>query len=878
MLRNSTPAERIVQEINKKCYGVNCWLDPTPIDACVDLCKEQDVGIQVEIIRTLFSEISEVWKRPQDFSGSKSKQKKEYDERVLAHCKMILIERVCNKPVFTAPEHFISILMETIELDACALYRQPHIKPLLRAIDRRWDVFQDNDELRSLLSILSSKLIELNTPDEVKVAINIERMLNPERHLPLFRGEAWSDAAIDAIESMDDARRDAFRAVMIHAGRLTAGKPSAKWKKEAAVCVERAGEERLRGLLVEWFALVDKPRTRPLERTDWRTGTHGDQLLLDHHSDVLKGLCWMASFSEDADMARALGELALSCYRKLPGIGPRAVKVGNAAVNALGAMPGRAAIGQLAVMRIKLKFATAQKLLTKALDATAERERLPRDEIEEMAVPSYGLEEVGRVREMLGEYQACIEITGSSGASSAGLGWINPAGKALKSVPAAVKRDFPGELKELKKAVADIKKMIPIQKDRIDGLFLERRTWAFETWRERYLDHPLIGTIARRMIWVFGSGEEETSAMWLRDDPEGAAYGAGRLVRVDGSVFEAADAAVEVRLWHPIRETAGAHEEALRPDVLEWRCFLEDNRITQPFKQAHREVYLLTEAERQTGVYSNRFAAHVIRQHQFNALCGQRSWKNQLRIMADMECHAPRRDLGAWGLRAEFWVEGIGDDYVEEYVLESGAFRYLTTDQVRFYQLEASQNFGHVWGGRYTSEGEDVPLNHPLPLDQIPPIVLSEILRDVDLFVGVSSVGNNPAWSDGGPEGAFRDYWSTYSFGDLSGSAQSRRDLLTRLIPRLNIADRCEVGAKYLVVRGDLRVYKIHLGSGNILMEPNDQYLCIVPDNRMAADGGSKKVYLPFEGDRTLAVILSKAFLLAEDTKIKDKTILSQIC
>ena len=39
------------------------------------------------------------------------------------------------------------------------------------------------------------------------------------------------------------------------------------------------------------------------------------------------------------------------------------------------------------------------------------------------------------------------------------------------------------------------------------------------------------------------------------------------------------------------------------------------------FQQAHREVYLLTGAEQTTGVYSNRFAAHIIRQHQFNALC-----------------------------------------------------------------------------------------------------------------------------------------------------------------------------------------------------------------------------------------------------------------
>ena len=57
-------------------------------------------------------------------------------------------------------------------------------------------------------------------------------------------------------------------------------------------------------------------------------------------------------------------------------------------------------------------------------------------------------------------------------------------------------------------------------------------------------------------------------------------------------------------------------------------------------------------------------------------------------------------------------------------------------------------------------------------------------------------------------------------------------------------------------------------------MEPNDQYLCIVQDH---SAGPASKLFLPFEGDTTLSLILSKAFLLAEDTKITDPTILRQI-
>ena len=58
-------------------------------------------------------------------------------------------------------------------------------------------------------------------------------------------------------------------------------------------------------------------------------------------------------------------------------------------------------------------------------------------------------------------------------------------------------------------------------------------------------------------------------------------------------------------------------------------------------------------------------------------------------------------------------------------------------------------------------------------------------------------------------------------------------------------------------------------------MEPNNQYLCIVPKQGQAETDG--KVFLPFEGDRTLSVIISKAFMLVDDAKIKDPTIVSQI-
>ncbi|PZG47358.1 hypothetical protein C1I98_13625 [Spongiactinospora gelatinilytica] len=144
-------------------------------------------------------------------------------------------------------------------------------------------------------------------------------------------------------------------------------------------------------------------------------------------------------------------------------------------------------------------------------------------------------------------------------------------------------------------------------------------------------------------------------------------------------------------------------------------------------------------------------------------------------------------------------------------------------------------------------------------------------MRDVDLFVAVASIAVDPRFAEAGPD-ALRDTWRSGAFGALPPSAEVRRDALARLIGRTAIAERCTMTDRFLVVRGDLRTYKIHLGSANVLMEPNDAYLCIVTGREPGT-----RLFLPFEEDGRLALILSKAFLLADDTAITDPSITHQI-
>lgn len=667
----------------------------------------------------------------------------------------------------------------------------------------------------------------------------------------LAPGEAWTEALNADIGRLPGPVRRQWTEALRHWLTATSPRPSAKWMKTATAHIGGIGAAEVAAAFTRFMPLVSRGHTTRRLGGFVGDSRSGSDLMNDENATALRGMLWCVPLLPDAAaLARVVTGVALSAYRKVPGVGPRAVKVGNGAVYALSQIGSTDAVGQLAMLKVRVRFGTAQKEIEKAFDAAAAALALPRDQIEEMGVPSYGLTDVGGLQEIIGGYRAELVVTGSD----AEIRWSDAGGKRLKSVPSKVGKEHRDELRELQQALKDVQSMLPAQRDRIDALFLAEKSWPYAVWRERYLEHPLVGTIARRLVWRIG------------DRP--STFSDGRAADVEGREV-ACPADASVRLWHPV----GAAVE----EITAWRRRLRDLGVTQPFKQAHREIYLLTDAERRTGTYSNRFAAHVLRQHQFNALCAARGWKNRLRLMVDDTYPPATRELPPWGLRAEFWIEGIGSDYGVD-TNDAGAYLRLASDQVRFYRSAAAPSSAHAGGGGYRSHaagpGRD-DVNEPIALADVPPLVFSEIMRDVDLFVGVASVGNDPGWEDGGPGGRYREYWHTYAFGELSATATTRREALQQLVPLLKIADRCSFLERFLVVRGDKRTYKIHLGSGNILMEPNDQYLCIVPDAQSRR--GESPLALPFEGDSVLSIVLSKALLLADDKKIRDPTILRQI-
>lgn len=622
--------------------------------------------------------------------------------------------------------------------------------------------------------------------------------------LSLGDADPWARAARDELAQLP--ARDAW--IELLALPADAARPAKKWLAAARSCVERIGPGAFAETVRRWFALVTPPRAA--ERGP-APGPWHSPALAGANGDALKALVWACSTLGDESLAGAIGDLAVRCFTKIRGVGALSMKVGNACIYTLWQLPGLRAVAQLSRLAARVRYKQALALVDRAKLECARRAGMDPIDLEELAVPTFGIP----ARVELGGYSAELAIDGAAAELVLYAG-----DRRLKTIPAEVKQDHREALGELRASHKELAALLPALRARLERWMLEPRRWSLPELRTRYLDHPVVGSLARRLIFTTGS-----TSVVFGDDGATDAAGA-RVALPDDAILE---------LWHPLGRPVA--------EVRAWRERLDALAVTQPFKQAHREIYLLTDAERQTGIYSNRFAAHLLRQHQFAALCRERGWTYTLQGQWDSH-NTPTRHVAAYDLDVQFWVEAGGDVPVSE----TFVYLYVATDQVRF-----------VRGGM------------PLRLEEVPPRCFSELLRDVDLFVGVCSIGADPAWRDHGPQGTF-GYWDQYAFGDLGASGETRKAALERLLPRLKIRDRAQIAGRFLVVRGQLRTYKIHLGSGNILMEPNDQYLCIVPERARLTD-----VKLPFEGDQLLSVILSKALLLAADDKIKDPGITRQI-
>ncbi|MFE7352853.1 DUF4132 domain-containing protein [Streptomyces sp. NPDC057543] len=638
-----------------------------------------------------------------------------------------------------------------------------------------------------------------------------------EAHIPegLIPADApWASLLSDRAKTSPTPELACF---VRHLVILSGPRPAQRWRR---TCLELADAASARDLVADVLRVL--AGGDPL--CSRGSGAHTGWLHDDYHyhyvvhqndGDLARGAVWAAALTGGPAAVQHLAALALRTGDLGSGVIVD-LKLAAAAINALAETGGPAALEALWRLQSRIKHRALRKQLDTALVTAAGKQGITAEQLIERSVPDHGLAPDGSLERELGGHRVRVAI---EEAATVRLTFVRPDGGTSRTPPAAVKDRFPEELQELKALAKEVRGTLSGERARVEALMSAGHEWPYDEWCRYYRDHPVTGVLVRSLIWEFQDADGEWRAVAPMAEPPGRPE--------------------RVRLWHPIR--------ASTDDMRAWRERLVAEQLRQPFKQAFREIYLLTPAEEETGVYSNRFAAHIVHYRQLYALFKERGWQANFLGRHDGGYDGKARaEFGDGEWRACFHHEPAAED-------DGGyAPEHAATDQVRFERRD-----GRRW--------------REVPLAEVPPLVFSEAMRDVDLFVGVTSIAADPDWADRG-EDRYAVYWRTATFGALTASAEVRREALERILPRLKIADRCTLDGRFLIVRGDLGTYKIHLGSANILMEPDNAYLCIVPSRGK----GDAKVFLPFEDER-LSLILSKAFLLAADTEITDESILIQI-
>jgi uncharacterized protein DUF4132 len=636
----------------------------------------------------------------------------------------------------------------------------------------------------------------------------------------------WSQIVFDELAAKDDITRAGWEALLEHCRALEQTVPGAKWKARAGALLAALGEAEAIAAMRRWLALGPAPGQPPEARSPIED------------SSYQKGVVWCVALKAEPETAIAIADFGIACLRKVPNLGAVSQKVGFACVQALGAMDCSEAVAQLTRFRARVKYTVARRLIEKSLQQAAERSGLSVEEIEDICVARYGLDENGTREITLGDAKATLSLREDGNVAVA---WYHADNKLVKTAPSHIKKAFAKAVKDVTKLAKELEEAYAAQRVRLESSFMAVRTLPLQHWQQHFVEHPLLGFLGRRLIWIFSNGQGwERSGMWWGKE----------VCDCEGKPLDAAKAE-KVRLWHPLSADAA--------EVQKWRERIFALGVRQPFRQAFREFYQITDDEREIRAYTNRFAGVLMRQHQFASLCRERGWNYRLMGMGFDGGNVPNRKIDPWKMHVEFYVDlpadrqpSLRDSALGE---QSGAGinLFITSDQVRFYR-----------------EGKEISL------DDVPAIVYSEVMRDVDLFTSVCAVGDDEGWADQGERGVGL-FTEKFDSNQQSAVLALRADLLGRVLPRTPIADRCKIVKGVLEVRGQLGTYRIFLnwGIAMLMTESKPRWLRIPQQVLNAVELGLQD--LPLDLDHRTEMILRKAYVLANDWNINSPELIQQL-
>lgn len=365
-------------------------------------------------------------------------------------------------------------------------------------------------------------------------------------------------------------------------------------------------------------------------------------------------------------------------------------------------------------------------------------------------------------------------------------------GKPLKSIPAKLKKN--AYVLELKEAEKNLREQYRRTRKMLEEM-MEDGTPLLAREIANVMEHnPVIAPLLKPLVFCAG-------------DALGF-YADGALAAADGTRTEVAGD-TELKIAHALDLYESGTWAA-------YQKYLFEKGIRQPFKQVFRELYVKTVDERGKET-SLRYAGHQIQPAKTVALLKTRRW------VVDGE-------------------EGLQRVYYKANII---ARIYALADWFSPADIEAPTLEWVDFFDRKTFK--------KLPIDDVPDLIFTEVMRDVDLVVSVAHVGGVD------PEASH-------------STVEMRRAIVQYSLPLFKL-DNVRLEGSHAHIHGTLGDYTVHLGSG-VVQQKAGAMVNVLPVHSQQRG----RLFLPFlDEDPKTAEIVSKIILFAEDGKIKDPFILEQI-
>ena len=365
------------------------------------------------------------------------------------------------------------------------------------------------------------------------------------------------------------------------------------------------------------------------------------------------------------------------------------------------------------------------------------------------------------------------------------------AGKELKSLPTKLKKDK--YIEDIKEVHKNLKEQYRRSRKMLEEA-MEDGTEFYGYEIENLMTNPVIAPILKSLVFKMGNDLGYYEDKKLKSAKKKA-------------VAVKDDSLLKIAHCFDLFESG---------DWASYQKDIFDRELKQPFKQVFRELYVKTVDEKGRDK-SLRYAGHQVQPSKTVALLKTRRW-----IIDGQE-----------GLEKVYYKENI---IAKIFALAD----WFSPADIEAPTLEEVQFF-------------DRKTFKPILIDEVPDLIFTEVMRDIDLVVSVAHVG------DVDPE--------------ASHSTIEMRKAIVEFNCKLFKLKNVTFAENHALIKGERAEYSIHLGSG-LIHQKAGSAINVLPVHSQHRG----RVFLPFiDDDPKTAEIMAKVLLFAQDDKIKDVFILEQI-